>query len=60
VRAVVERLSMSLSNVLQGIRCVLFACSLSSYLFGVNAHADVPDVVDAEGADEELNRADRV
>jgi len=38
---------------------VLFACSLSWYLFGVNT-ADVPDVADAQGADEELNRADRV
>jgi len=46
-------------NALQGIRCVLYDCRLSSYLFGVNA-PDVPDVVDAEGADEELNRADRV
>jgi len=38
---------------------VLSLRSLSSYLFGVNT-ADLPDVADAESADEELNRADRV
>jgi len=36
------------------------ACRLSSYLFGVNTTDDVPDVIEAQGADDELNRADRV
>jgi len=38
---------------------VYCVCSLSSYLFGVQT-ADVPDAADAEGVDDELNRADRV
>jgi len=39
--------------------CIVCLYSLSAYLFGVQT-ADVPDAADAEGVDDELNRADRV